>query len=58
MNYSEYIKITSFLQRLKHVHGGGFVDATLRRHSKLKNALQEFEKKHILDIETEILNLE
>lgn len=53
---SDYIRISHFFARMKFLHGNDFVNATLRRHSELKKALIEYESKHILELEREILN--
>lgn len=58
LNYGQYIRISSFLRRMKYIHGADFVNSTLRRHYELKNALTEFEKNHILDLEREFLTKE
>lgn len=55
MTDSQYVKLTHFLYRLKVVHGNDFLNGTLRKHSSLAKALLEYEKKHIIELEREIL---
>lgn len=54
LNDFKYIQIVKFLHRLKIVHGNDFLNVTLRNHPKIKEALLDYEKQHILDLEREI----
>lgn len=50
----DYARVTNFLRRYKIVHGAVDLNATLRRHYRLADALREYEKKTIIDLEGEI----
>lgn len=50
----QYRKIAHFIRDMKYIHGGDFVNATLIRHKDLKLALLDYEKTHIIDLESEI----
>lgn len=52
----QYYKIARLIRNMKYIHGGEFVNATLIRHGKLKQALLDYEKCAIIDLESEILN--
>ena len=58
LDYPSYLAVSKFFQAMKCIHGGGFVDATLRRHSDLKKVLLDFESEYIIKLETELLNEE
>lgn len=44
------------MRNMKYIHGGEFVNATLIRHTKIRQALVDYEKTAIIDLESEILN--
>ena len=50
----QYQKIARLFRNMKYIHGGEFVNATLIRHSRLKQALQDYEKTAIIDLVGEI----
>lgn len=54
LNDFKYIQIVKFLFRMKIVHGNDFLNVTLRNHPKIKNALLDYEKQHIIDLEREL----
>ena len=54
----EYLQIGSFFQALKAIHGPEFVNATLRRHKALAIALTDFEKRYIIDLESNLSSKE
>lgn len=54
MSELEYLQIGSFFQALKAIHGPEFVNATLKRHKRLYLALMDFEKKYIVDLESNL----
>lgn len=49
----QYVKIVRFLECVKIVHGNEFLISTLRRHKRLYYALQDYEKTHIIDLESD-----
>ena len=51
----QYARIARFFSNMKAIHGPDFVNSTLIRHSKLKQALLDYEKTFIIDTESEIL---
>lgn len=51
---TQYYKIGRLIRNMKYIHGGEFVNATLIRHSKLRQALVDYEKTAIIDLESEI----
>lgn len=51
---TEYFKIASHIQMMKYIHGADFVNATLLRHSVLRNALLDYEKRFIIDTESDL----
>ena len=50
----QYQKIARLIRNMKYIHGGDFVNSTLIRHSKLRQALLDYEKTAIIDLEGEI----
>ena len=54
----EYKKIIRFLECLKIHNGNIFLNKTLKNHSQLNQALIEYEKERLSEIEREILNSE
>lgn len=52
-----YSQIAHFCWKMKVIHGNDFLNVTLRNHPKIKNALTEFEKSRILELEREIDSL-
>lgn len=50
----QYSQIAHFCWKLKVIHGNDFLNATLRRHPIIKNALTDYEKQRIIDLEREI----
>lgn len=58
MSSSEYVKVIRFLECLKIHNGNIFLNKTLRNHPQLNQALFDYEKEHILELEREILKLE
>lgn len=55
INSIQYHRLARFFKNMKAIHGPDFVNATLSRHSKLKQALLDYEKTYIIDLEGEIL---
>lgn len=53
---TQYFRIARLFRNMKYIHGGEFVNATLIRHGKLKQALLDYEKCAIIDLESEIFN--
>lgn len=51
----QYVKIVRFLECLKIHNGAMFLNKTLHNHSKLNQALQDYEKERLSEIEREIL---
>lgn len=58
MNSTQYVKVIRFLECLKIHNGNIFLNKTLRNHSRLNQALLDYEKEHILELEREIFNSE
>ena len=52
----QYTKIIRFLECLKIHNGAIFLNKTLHNHSQLNQALLEYEKERLSEIEREILN--
>ena len=50
----DYSRIAHFCWKIKVIHGNDFLNTTLRNHPIIKNALLEYEKQHILELEREI----
>lgn len=51
----QYHRLARFFKNMKAIHGPDFVNATLSRHVKLRQALLDYEKTYIIDLEGEIL---
>lgn len=58
MTQTQYIKVIRFLECLKIHNGNIFLNKTLRNHSQLNQALLDYEKEHIIELEREIFNSE
>lgn len=54
----EFTKCARFFEKLKILHGPEFVNATLNRHKKLNNALLEYERCVITELESNVLHEE
>lgn len=52
----DYSKIAHFCWKIKVIHGNDFLNATLRKHPIIKNALLNYEKNRIIELEREITN--
>lgn len=50
----QYSRIAHFCWKLKIIHGNDFLNATLRKHPIIKNALLNYEKHNIIELEREI----
>lgn len=50
----DYSRIAHFCWKLKVIHGNDFLNTTLRKHPTIKNALLDYEKNHIMELEREI----
>ena len=50
----QYSRISHFCHHIKIVHGNDFLNTTLRKHPIIKNALLDYEKQHIIELEREI----
>lgn len=58
LSHLEYVSVIRFLECLKIHNGNIFLNKTLRNHPQLNQALLEYEKHHILELEREIFNSE
>lgn len=58
MSDFQYVKIIRFLECLKIHNGNIFLNKTLHNHSKLNQALHDYEKERLSEIEREIFNEE
>lgn len=58
MTSKQYMKAIHFLHQFKIHNGNIALNKTLHNHSQLNQALLEYEKSHILELESEILNSE
>lgn len=54
LDLAEYLDIGDFIIAMKAIHGPEFVNSTLVRHKILRLALLEFEKRYIIDVESEL----
>lgn len=52
----EYDRISRRLEKMKVIHGPEWVNATLIRHKHIRNALLEYEKRYIIDLESELIS--
>lgn len=51
----EYFSIAQMFSNMKAIHGPEFVNATLKRHKDIYFALQDYEKRYIVDLESNLL---
>ena len=51
----EYSRIARRFQLMKYIHGPEWVQATLRRHRGIYNALCDYEKRYIIDLESSLI---
>lgn len=58
MTSTQYVKVIRFLECFKIHNGNISLNKTLHNHSELHQALLEYEKNHILELEREIFNSE
>lgn len=52
----EYLQIATFFSSMKAIHGPEFVNSTLRRHKDIYLALQDYEKRYIIDLESNLIH--
>lgn len=55
LSHEKYIEIVQALNNMKIVHGPEWLNATLTRHHILRNALLDYEKCYIIDLESELI---
>lgn len=55
LNDVEYRRIAHTFELMKYIHGGEWVNATLSRHRDIRNALTEYEKRYIIDLESSLI---
>lgn len=51
----EYRRIAHTFELMKYIHGGEWVNATLSRHRDIRNALLDYEKRYIIDLESSLI---
>lgn len=51
----EFTRISRFFEKLKVLHGPEYVNATLKRHKDIYLALQDYEKRYIIDLESNLI---
>lgn len=51
----EYARIARRFQLMKYIHGPEWVQATLRRHRDIYFALCDYEKRYIIDLESNLI---
>lgn len=52
----EFSRISRFFEKLKILHGPEYVNATLKRHKDIFIALQDYEKRYIVDLESNLIS--
>lgn len=52
---TQYFEIARTLQMMKYIHGVDFVNGTLVRHPDIRNALLDYEKRYIIDLENDLI---
>lgn len=52
----EFSRISRFFEKLKVLHGPEYVNATLKRHKDIFIALQDYEKRYIVDLESNLIS--
>lgn len=52
----EYDRIVRRLEKMRIVHGPEWLNATLLRHKTIFLALQDYEKRYIIDLESELIS--
>ena len=50
----EYDRIVRRLEKMRIVHGPEWLNATLIRHVSIRQALLDYEKRYIIDLESEL----
>ena len=58
LNDIQYNRIAHKLQLMKYIHGPVWVQATLRCHKDILLALQEYERRYIIDLESDLIKSE
>lgn len=51
----EFCRIAKYLGYMKIIHGPEWLNATLKRHKDIYLALQDFEKRYIIDLESNLI---